>query len=112
MTKKLLIDCMVFNVVFQHYFRYITGASAPTHAFLQLFSQGLVFTNHSGYILGLVLQIFLYLDAFKCNTTSDWLNHAVYPIRSCVTFKFTNLSEKDKQYIFFIPLAAFPHTHH
>ena len=40
-------------------------------------------------ILGLVLQIFLYLEAFECNTTSDWLN------RSCVTFKITNLLGKD-----------------
>ena len=28
-------------------------------------------------VLSLVLQIFLYLAAFKCNKTSDWLNHAV-----------------------------------
>ena len=47
-------------------------------------------------ILSLVLQIFLHLEAFKCNTTSDWLNH-VKPIRSCVTFKFTYLGEKDKE---------------
>ena len=36
----------------------------------------------------LVLQNFLYLAEFECNTTSDWL------IRSCVTFKFANLGEK------------------
>ena len=28
-------------------------------------------------ILGLVLQILLHLEAFECNTTSDWLNHMV-----------------------------------
>ena len=28
-------------------------------------------------ILGLVLQIFLYLEAFECSKTSDWLNHTV-----------------------------------
>ena len=29
-------------------------------------------------ILNLVLKIFyLYLAAFECNTTSDWLNHTV-----------------------------------
>ena len=39
----------------------------------------------------LVLQIFLYLETFECNTTSDWLNH------SCVTIKFTNLDEKGKE---------------
>ena len=27
--------------------------------------------------LGLVLQIYLYLEAFECNTTSDWLNSMV-----------------------------------
>ena len=27
--------------------------------------------------LSLVLQIFLYLEEFECNTTSDWLNHLV-----------------------------------
>ena len=47
-------------------------------------------------VLSLVLQIFLYLETFECNTTSDWLNHMVQPIRSCVIFKFTNLGEKDK----------------
>ena len=36
-------------------------------------------------VLSLVLQIFLYLQAFECNTTSDWLNGMVKPIRSCVT---------------------------
>ena len=40
-------------------------------------------------VLCLVLQILLYLAAFECNTTSDWPNHTVWPIRSCVTFKFT-----------------------
>ena len=28
-------------------------------------------------VLSLVLQIFLFLAAFECNTTSDWLNHTV-----------------------------------
>ena len=28
-------------------------------------------------VLSLVLQIFLFLHAFECNTTSDWLNHMV-----------------------------------
>ena len=28
-------------------------------------------------ILGLVLEIFLNLEAFECYTTSDWLNHTV-----------------------------------
>ena len=28
-------------------------------------------------ILSLVLQIFLYSEAFECNTTSDWVNHKV-----------------------------------
>ena len=27
--------------------------------------------------LSLVLQIFLYLEVFECNTTSDWLNRTV-----------------------------------
>ena len=34
-------------------------------------------------------DFFLYLAAFECNTTCDWLNHTVKPIRSCVTIKFT-----------------------
>ena len=37
------------------------------------------------------------LDSFECNTTSDWLNQTVLPIRSCVTFKFTNSGDKDKE---------------
>ena len=40
-------------------------------------------------IFSFVLQIFQYLAAFECNTTSDWLSHMVKPIRSCVTFKCT-----------------------
>ena len=28
-------------------------------------------------VLSLVLHIFLYLEAFEYNTTSDWLNHTV-----------------------------------
>ena len=39
-------------------------------------------------------DFFLYSTAFECNTTFDWLNHAVDPIRSSVAFKFTNLGEK------------------
>ena len=48
----------------------------------------------------LVLKSFLYLVAFECNTTSDWLNPTVKPIRSCITFKFTK-SWRDKQRMFF-----------
>ena len=47
-------------------------------------------------VFSLVLQIFLYLETFECNRTSDWLNGMVYPIRSCVTFKFTKSVDKDK----------------
>ena len=61
------------------------------------------FTSHLGpysptiLIVCLVLQIYLYLAAFECNTTSDWLNPTVQPIRRCVTFKLINLGEKDKE---------------
>ena len=41
-------------------------------------------------VLSLVLRIFLYLAAFECYTTSDWLDHTVYPIRR-VTFNITQL---------------------
>ena len=41
-----------------------------------------------------ILKIFLYLAAFEGNTTSDWLNRTVYPIRSCVTFKLTTSPRK------------------
>ena len=36
----------------------------------------------------------LIIEAFECNTTSDWLNHTVKPIRSCVTFKYTKSKRK------------------
>ena len=49
-------------------------------------------------VLRLVLQILLYLKPFECNRISDWPNHMVWPIRSFVTFKCTNLDEKDKEY--------------
>ena len=42
---------------------------------------------------------FLYLEIFKCNTTSDWLNHTVQPIKSCVTFKFTNHDERQRMFL-------------
>ena len=29
----------------------------------------------------------LRFSKFECNTTSDWLNRTVLPIRSCFTFK-------------------------
>ena len=45
-------------------------------------------------VLSLFVQIFLQLEAFECNTTSDWLNNTVWPIRSCVTFKFTKYCRK------------------
>ena len=50
-------------------------------------------------ILSFVLQIFLYLAAFECNVTSNWLNHTVQPIRSCVTIKFTK-SWRERQRMF------------
>ena len=40
-------------------------------------------------LLVLFSRFFQDLAAFESKTTSDWLNHTVYPIRSCVTFKFT-----------------------
>ena len=46
-------------------------------------------------VLSLVLQILLYLEAFECNTTSEWPNQ---PFRSCVKFHFTKSGEKDKEY--------------
>ena len=39
--------------------------------------------------LCLVLQIFLQIEAFESNKTSDGLNHSVQPVRSCFTLKFT-----------------------
>ena len=48
-------------------------------------------------VLHVILQIFLYLETFECNTTSDWLNQTVQPFRSCVTFQFAILGEKDKE---------------
>ena len=34
------------------------------------------------------LCLFLQDSKLGCNTTFDWLNHMVWPIRSCVTFKW------------------------
>ena len=49
--------------------------------------------------LCLVLQIFVYLGAFECNTTSEWLGHTVKPIKSCVTFKFTKSWRKSQRMV-------------
>ena len=47
-------------------------------------------------VLPLVPQIFLCLETLECtcNRNSDRLNRMFQPIRSCVTFKCTNLDEK------------------
>ena len=50
-------------------------------------------------VLSLVLKILSSLEAFECYATSDWPNHTVWPIRSCVTFKFVNPGEKDKTFL-------------
>ena len=41
--------------------------------------------------------ISLYLETFESNTTSDWLNQTIKPIRKCVrsTFKITKLFDKE-----------------
>ena len=59
-------------------------------------SQGPYSPTISNDILNPVLQIFLHLEAFEFNTTSVWLNHTVYPIRSCVTLKLADIRQKDK----------------
>ena len=56
-----------------------------------------IYQPFSSTFFGLFYRFFLYLEIFKCKTTSDWLNHTVLPIRSCVTFKCANLGEKDKE---------------
>ena len=47
-------------------------------------AKGALFTHLGLYsstilqnVVCLILQIFLYLEAFECNTTSDWLHHTV-----------------------------------
>ena len=37
---------------------------------------------------------FYYLGAFSSNTICNWLNHLVWPIRSCVTFKIAKSCRK------------------
>ena len=49
-------------------------------------------------VFSLVLQIFLYLEAFEYNTTSDCLNHMVLPIRRCIRFKVINLGQKGNEH--------------
>ena len=41
--------------------------------------------------------ISLYLETFESNTTSDWLNQTIKPVRKCVrsTFKITKLFDKE-----------------
>ena len=41
--------------------------------------------------------MFLYPAAFESNTTSDWLNHMVLPIRSFATFKLIKTEVKTKK---------------
>ena len=66
------------------------------------FAYAIWYSKHQGPYLptilknvhSLVLQMFLYLAAFECNTTSDWLNQSEV---HCVTFKLTTLGEIDKE---------------
>ena len=51
-------------------------------------------------VLRLAIQIFLNLEASDSKITSDWLNHTVYPIRSCVTVRFINFV-RNRQSLFF-----------
>ena len=41
--------------------------------------------------------IFSNIEAFKCKTTSDWLNHIIWPIRNSVTFKILEHWRKKKE---------------
>ena len=71
-------------------FRAITkGDGLPHSSLKQNIDQDPYSPTILKYVLRLVLQNFLYLAAFECNETSDWLNCTVSPIRTCVTFKFT-----------------------
>ena len=73
--------------------RYKTHRNLSRCESIQTRTHSISFTIHGLYsptilknILTLVLSFILYLAAFGCNTTSDWVNHTVRPIRSCVTF--------------------------
>ena len=56
---------------------------------------GSVLTKYSlAHFLSNFPDFFLYLDALECSTTSDWINHAVKPIKICVTFQFANFEER------------------
>ena len=53
---------------------------------------------HLKNVIGLVLQIFLKLEAFKCYATSDWLKPSGLANQKLCDIQFTNLGEKDKEY--------------
>ena len=61
------------NNIFQDSFNKILSQQL-THNILYLSNKGLYSPTIPENILCL-LQIFLHLEAFECNTTSDWLNH-------------------------------------
>ena len=54
--------------------------------------------DHGPYSPTILKKISLFfspkIGKLECNTTSDWLNHMVYPIRSCVTFKCFYIQKK------------------
>ena len=58
--------------------------------------QGPISSTMLQKVLSLVPQIFLFLAAFECNTTSDWLKHTVKPIRSRYIQTFKILEKKTK----------------
>ena len=52
----------------------VSSFQTPFSAFLNLNPYSLTTLKN---VLSIILQIFLYLAAFECNTTFDWLNHVV-----------------------------------
>ena len=71
------------------------------------YGPGSVFNNRS-----LSYTPDLYLEASECNTTSDWLNHTIQPVRSCftITFQFAKFGEKDKENLSHMHLTPFSHS--
>ena len=52
------------------------------HEPLTFWTPGSIFTTIIKNVPSLVLQIFLYLAAFECNTTSDWLSQSEVELAS------------------------------
>ena len=91
------LDCIVFTDIF-NFISFYPGSQQTYLCFPGVpFQQGPYSPTIFKNVLCLVLQIFLYLAVFECNTTSDWLNHMFSQSEGVLHSNLQNLGKKKRQ---------------